>query len=258
MSDGIIMIYGKKKIGKTSLANEFSDNMFHMMVEPQARNLKIYQQACPIYEDVIGYTKLLSSGDHDFDSVSVDPLPLFYERSMAYTCRVKGFDHPGGQNDYGQSWNHVKRDFNNALLPILDLPMGCIFHAHETEAEIETRDGTKFTIVRPDGGSQVKEFIDANIENIWYYHLRGKERFLQVRGDDYVQACTAWTDKFYTPDGDQIFAIPMGKSSAEGFKNLQRAFDNKQTVTYEHLDQEEEAAETRTKKKVLKRLKRKK
>lgn len=252
MSDGIILIYGKKKIGKTSLANEFSENMFHMMVEPMARALKIYQQDCVEYEDVVGYTKVLASGNHSFDSVSLDPLPLFYERSLEYTGRVKGFEHPGGQNDYGLSWSHVKRDFTKALLAILALPIGCMFHAHEVDDEIETRDGDKFKIVRPEGGTQVKEFIDANVENIWYYHMRGEKRFLQVRGDGYVTACTAWTDKFYTPSGEQVMAVPMGKSPKEGYDNLIHAFNNKQKETYE--TKKGLAIETESEKKTVKRV----
>ena len=251
LHDGIILIYGKKKIGKTSLVNEFTKKCFNLMVEPMARNLKIHQRACETYEDLIEYTKLLKK-KNDFTSVSLDPLPLFYDKSMQYTCRVKGFDHPGGQNDFGQSWSYVKKDFNKAVLPLLQLDMGVFFHAHEFEEEVETRNGDKFKVMRPEGGSQVKEFIDANIENIWYYHYRGKKRFLQIRGDDYVNACTAWTDKFYTPNGRQIFAIPLGTSVKEGYENIKKSFQNKQTETYESI--KEEVKKEKKKKKRLRRV----
>jgi hypothetical protein len=42
-----------------------------------------------------------------------------------------------------------------------------------------------------------------------------------------------------TPDGDQVFAVPMGKSAEEGYKNLVRAFNNKQTETYNELEEKE-------------------
>lgn len=226
------MIYGMKKIGKTSLANQLSDNMLHLMVEPQARNLPIYQVACETYEDLIGYTKNLKLGKHGFDSVSLDPLPLFYQKSMDYTCRVNNFQHPSGQNDHGASWSKVRKDFNKGVEPLLRLDTGIIFHAHETEAELETREGKKYTIIRPEGGTQVWDFINANIENIWYYHVRNGKRFLQVRGDEYAFACTAWTDKFYTPDGRQVVAVPMGDSPEEGYENLLKAFRNEQERTY--------------------------
>jgi len=252
LSDSILLIYGKKKIGKTSLANQFSDKILNLMVEPQARNLEVYQVACDKYEDLIGYTKSLKKSGHGFDAISLDPLPLFYTRAMEYTCRVNGFDHPSGQDDFGQSWNKVRLTFEKAVEPLLRLNVGLFFHAHETTEEIKTREGNKFTIIRPEGGSQVWDFINSNVENIWYYHLRNDKRFLQIRGDSYAFACTAWTDKFYTPDGRQVSAIPMGSSPEEGYQNILKAFDNEQKNTY---NEDEEPKKFLKKKKLVRRKK---
>ncbi len=240
-----ILIYGKKKIGKTSLVNQFSENMLHMMFEPQARNLRLYQVPCVTHDDFVGYSNLLKSSEHNFDSVSIDTLPLLYERSLEKTCKTRGMEHPSGQNDFGMSWSFVNKDFNKSLAPLLQLDIGVFFHAHELEDEIETRSGSKYRIVRPEGGKQVWEFINANVENIWYYHLRGSKRFLQIRGDDYVTACTAWPDKFFTPSGEQIFAIPMGNSPEEGFKNIQKAFRNEQKETYKDQNVQEDTEQSK-------------
>ena len=239
LSETVIMLYGEKKIGKTSLASQFSKNMLHLMLEPQARELETYQVSCPDYEHFNGWVEKLVTEKHKFDSVSVDTLPLLYMLSMEYTGRVHGFEHPHDERDFGKSWGLVYKDFSEPLMKLLHSKMGLVFHAHETEDEIETREGRTYTIRRPDGMKGVKTFTDEKVENIWYYHKRGSKRFLQIRGDDFAFACCSFTNKFFTPSGEQIFAVPMGNSAEEGFKNLLKAFNNKQTETYNELEEKE-------------------
>lgn len=245
LSETVIMLYGEKKIGKTSLAAQFSKNMLHLMCEPQARELPIFQVSCPEYEHVRDWAEKLISEKHRHDSVSVDPLPLFYMLAMEYTGRVHGFEHPHDERDFGKSWGLVYKDFSTPLLKLLHSKLGVMFHAHEVEDEIETREGRTYTIRRPEGMKAVRTFIDANIENVWYYHKRGNRRFLQIRGDDFAFACVSFTDKFMTPDGEQVFAIPMGRSAEEGYKNLVKAFNNKQKETYDELEEKEVTTKNR-------------
>jgi len=240
LSQAVILIYGEKKIGKTCLASQFSKSMIHLMCEPMARELPIHQVDCPDWEHLNEYCRMLVEEKHKYDSVSVDTLPLVWKYAMAYTGKINGFEHPTDENDFGKSWNKCYDNLDKPLQKILHSKLGVIFHAHETSEEIETRGGDTFTRKRPDGEKKVYEFINANIENIWYYHARGSKRFLQIRCDDYAFACCSFTDKFYTPDGEQIFAVPMGKSPEEGYKNLVRAFQNKQTETYEEFRETEE------------------
>lgn len=246
LSESVIMLYGEKKIGKTSLAAQFSKRMLHLMCEPQARELPIYQVPCQTYQHVKEWVEKLINEKHDFDSVSVDPLPLFYMMAMEYTGKVHGFEHPHDEKDFGKSWGLVYKDFSAPLMRLLHSKMGIIFHAHETEDEIETREGKTFVIRRPEGMKAVKTFIDANIENVWYYHKRGRERFLQIRGDDFAFACCSFTNRFMTPSGEQVFAVPMGKSAAEGYRNLLLAFDNKQVRTYEELEENDQKTEKKS------------
>lgn len=226
------MIYGKKKIGKTSFANQFSNNMFHMMYEPMARTLPIFQRSCETHADTVGYCDLLKDGEHDFDAVSVDPLPLAFQKALTHVCEKNDIEHPSDANDYGKTWGKCYAEFEIQMHKLLHSNLGVIFHAHEAEKEMETREGKKYNLIVPEGTKQVWDFINTNIENIWYYHMRGNKRFLQLRGDDYAFACTAWPDKFYTPDGRQVLAVPMGASPEEGYKNLLKAFNNEQEETY--------------------------
>lgn len=248
----IIMIYGAKKIGKTDLASQFSKKMLHLMHEPMARQLRTLQVSCPDYEHSAEWMRMLIEEEHDFDSVSIDPLPLVYDWAIEYTGRVQGFTHPGDQKDYGKSWSDVYVNFSRPLMKLLHSDLGVMFHAHEEDEKIPTRNGKEFIIRRPEGAKGVKKFLDANIENVWYYHMRGNKRFLQLRGDDFAFACCAFTENFFTPGGARVAAVPMGDSAKEGFQNLMRAFDNKQTKTY---NEKEEETKHKKVKRVLKRKK---
>ena len=233
LNQSVILIYGEKKIGKTVLASQFSKRMLHLMCEPMARELPIFQVSCPDYEHFNEYCKMLVENKHQYDSVSVDTLPLVWKYAMKYTGKINGFEHPTDEKDFGKSWNKCYDTMDIPLQKLLCSKLGVIFHAHETDQEIDTRDGSTYSRKRPDGEKKVWEFINSNIENIWYYHKRGSKRYLQLRGDDYAFACVSFTDKFMTPNGEQIFAVPMGKSPEEGYLNLVKAFKNKQTETYE-------------------------
>jgi hypothetical protein len=54
------LIYGTKKIGKTSLAAQFPDALF-MMFEPGGKALSIYQVDCSTWSNALGYLDLLEA-----------------------------------------------------------------------------------------------------------------------------------------------------------------------------------------------------
>ena len=74
------------------------------------------------------------------------------------------------------------------------------------------------------------------VDVVAYYQYIGNERYLTIRGDEEVTAGTRTKNHFLTPSGEPIFRIPMGKSEEEAFKNLENAFNNKQTETFEKVE----------------------
>lgn len=244
------MIYGQKKIGKTSLLASLTDKSFTLAFENVSNALRIMKRPIPTWDHLLTYVKLLLEEQNKYQMIVVDSLPKAYETALEYACIKYQMSHPGEMNDYGASWNKVSTEFKKPLSKLFALGGGVCFTAHETIVDVDKRDGGKFNIVMPEYNKACKDFVDKEVDNVFNYQYRGKERFLQVRGDDYVYANCAHNKNFLTPDGETIFAIPMGDNHEEAAQNLLDAFNNKQTQTFKDYREEVKVSKKPLKKKL--------
>jgi len=233
LQDYTWLIYGEKKIGKTSLVSHFPDVLFTMF-EPGGKALKIFQtETLTDWGKFLAYVKKLKNDKHNFKTLCIDPGNQAYDRCLDYIVKNKlGGMHPGKIKDYGASWKAVSSEFQRVHSDIASTGMGFLVLAHAKTADVETRTGETFSKVMPVLSGSTEEFYAGIIDNIAYYHYVGKDRYLQIRGDDFIQAGTRCEENFLTIDGEPIVRIPMGGSSKEAFKNLTKAFANKQTDSY--------------------------
>lgn len=231
VNEDIWLIYGPKRIGKTSLASQFPGSIL-LAFEPASRSVMAFRRDCPSWDKFLAVVALLKKKNHKFKIAVIDTGLEAYSMCMEYTCKKYGFEHPGGQNDYGASWDKVKKEFRKPFLELQASGLNIIIICHERLKENETRAGQKFDSVIPAIPGQVDEFFRAIVGNLVYYHMRGKERFIQIRGTDYISAGVGGENHFLTPSGEQVYAIPAGRSYREAYENLLYCFDNKQEETF--------------------------
>lgn len=254
--DFITLIYGPKKIGKTDLASQFGMNegtTFFMMFEKEARHLSIRQSM--MKDQVDNKTGELQASawivaeaylDHlirNKDTLGIrtlcpDGLGAMYDKALVQACKEGGFAHPGGQDDYGKSWDKVKRVFLRFTDRLIDSGYGVVFTTHDIYLNHETSEGVKTQIV-PNLPRQAEEFIRLKIDNVFYYHFRNRDRWLQLRGDELVYAGCAPQQNFLTPNGEPIWMVPMGRNAKQAFQNFMNAFNNKQKSTYEEVTKQD-------------------
>jgi len=233
--DYSFLIYGKKKIGKTSLVTRFEKSLFFMF-EPGTKAQSVYQvpkTGCfTDWADVKGFVSELKKSKHDFRTVCFDPGNKAYDLCLDYVCKRDRISHPGKMEDYGASWKAVSKEFEKIHIELASAGLAFVVIAHEKWNE-------KLGCTFPKFSPSTEDFYEGVIDNIFHYHYEGAERFLQIRGTDDIVAGTRCEGHFMTVDGRQIFKIPMGNSVDEAYANLEVAWANQQEKSF-GPDEEEE------------------
>lgn len=224
------LIYGEKKIGKTSLSSQFPKAL-SLMFEAGGKALKMFQMPMPSWAHFKQTVDKLSEEEHKFQTLVIDTGAIAFDRCMEYVCEKNEMVHPSDEG-YGKGWDKVKKEFQGTCLRAMSLDLGTVILAHDTLKEVETRSGRKYQQIQPALSGQAEAFFAGVIDTIAYYHYEGSERFLQIRGDEKVICGTRCAKNFIALDGKPVHKIPMGKSEVEAYANIVKAFNNKQEESF--------------------------
>jgi hypothetical protein len=225
-----ILIYGQRKTGKTTLASQCPEAYFFFF-EPND-SYELFKSDIQNWEDFNFLADEFSKGKHQFRTAIIDTGRPCYNMALQHACKKHGFEHPGGQNDRGMAWAKVTQEFELPVRKLMNAKTGFIVIAHESQEEVQTRTGGVFNQIRPDLPSAAARLFANEIYNIFYYYKDIDGRWLQIEGDEYIQAGHRMRGHFLTPTGERVIRIPMGNSEVDGYRNLMRAFDNKQLNAY--------------------------
>lgn len=230
-----LLVYGEGGVGKTSLVARFGqkrDTMFFQF-ELASTGLEIFRtKLLTDWSMVLEYEKLLLEGNHNFGAVCFDTGSPAYERCLDYVCKQRGVEHPHDANDYGATWKAVSDEFKRVQRSLAAAGIVVTVVSHDRMVEITTRTQQKIWHIEPNMGGKCLQYFRENSDVIGFYHMLGRDRYLQIMGDDYVMAKANPENHFRTPRGERIVRIPMGSDADEAYHNLVKAFENRQTKTY--------------------------
>ena len=227
LTDFSILLYGEKKIGKTTLAEQFARNnkTFFMMTEPGASSLELFQEKIESWDDFVGYVDLLTN-DMGYSSIVVDTADTAYNLCMKHVCHKLKIEYPGDDNR-GKAWTMLKSEFENQILRLVSMDKGIIFTYHDKLKRITTYTGAEYDKITNTMGTQADNIIAGIIDMWFYYHYYGKKRVLTIEGNDSLSAGRRMgKNHFYTPSGERLVMIDMGDSAEEAFENIQKSWDN--------------------------------
>jgi hypothetical protein len=226
LQDYSILLYGDKKIGKTTLCSMFPGAYF-LMTEPGGRALRVYQT--PVNDWLVAKQALraLETNPGKFRTVVVDTVDMLYQHCFTHVSKVEGWDHPS-EEAWGKGWAALRKEFSGYITRLLALDMGVILTSHSQEREIKRRDGSKYDRIQPTMSGMARDMVEAMVDIWMYYTYDGSDRILLLQGDDHVAAGHRLQEHFRTPDGaGYVRAVDMGTAPEVGFENIMAAFDNR-------------------------------
>mgnify|MGYP000270812357 CR=1 FL=1 len=231
LEDQTFLIYGAKKVGKTSLACQFPGALLFAF-EPASRTVRARRADCPRWADFLGYIDQMEKKAHGAKTVVIDTGFEAYGRCLEHVCAREGIEHPHDRNDYGKTWKMVGDEFRKAHIRLSALGLGLVVLCHEKMKENETRAGQKFDTLIPNLSGQADDYYRSVVDNLVHFHYRNQQRFLTLRGSDYIMAGVGSPEHWKTPKGEPVYAVPAGSSPAQAFQNLKSAFENKQPQSF--------------------------
>ncbi len=227
-----VLIHGEKKIGKTTLFAQEKNALF-LEFDPPQRALRILQRHVPDWPHFMAYIDLMEQRPGNIETLIVDGADLCYQVCFDWCCKKLAIVHPHDEKDYGKSWRFIRDTFEGAMLRILSLDgIAARFICHSKWQEVENRDGKTVEKLVPFLTSQAEEVLNGRIDLWGAYMYHGNKRILVIQGDEKTGAGHRIDTQLRTPEGDAIAEIPMGTDPKEAYRNLLRAFCNKQEYTH--------------------------
>lgn len=233
LQDYSMLIYGRKGIGKTSLASKFPGAHF-LALEPGTGGIKVLVNDVPDWDHFVGYVDLLCEEADPDRTVVVDVVDLAYDYIYQKVCDKLMIASPTEENDFGATWRKIRKEFRGQLERLCRLPGGKIFLSHDTEKEITLRDGNTVERVQPTMSKQALGEVEGIVDVVGCYDLDGDDRFLVLQPSQTLVAKCRLEEHFLVKGSEpgaaasRVKRIPMGDSSQEAYDNLVAAFDNEQ------------------------------
>lgn len=243
--DYSFLIHGEKKIGKTTMLAQEDNNLF-FEYDPQQQALEIYQLPIRKWSTVQAGVKELEK-KKKFTTITHDGVDIMYQLCLEHVCEKVGVSHPSEAEDFGATWNSVKREFSRTINRFLHLPgVSCRFIAHSIWREVKSRAGKVDRLV-PTLTNQCEEILVGLVDGWFAYIYVNDRHVLVIRGNEEVAAGHRINHRFLTPDDRPVREIDLGDSEEEAYERLRLAFDNKQTyATLDELSKPKKAKKKET------------
>lgn len=242
LGNAVILITGEKKIGKTSLAAQFGENLVFAF-EVGYKGLRIYKKDVPDWDTARALVKKIRKSER-YDTVTIDTAEKSFKRCEEYSNKQLGIAH-ASEEEWGKGWANIRTNYEGFIDSLTHSGKGVLLISHSQEKEVKKRNGDVFDRVVSSMPKQAREIVEG-IVDIWcYYGYEGDRRVLYIQGDDYIQAGHRFSERFRTPNGVAIRRIDMGRNEREAYKNFVAAWNNK----YVPDDDDDLMADDRLKKK---------
>jgi len=164
-----ILIYGKPKTGKTTLASRFPKNL--LVAFEKGYNAIDGIKAVDInrwadFKQVLRQLEKPEARDM-YSTITIDTTTIAYEMCEQFVCAQNGVqtirDIP-----WGQGWNLVKKEFETCLRKITMLGYGLVLISHIETRKEKTADDSEIEILAPSMPKRCYEVVNQIVDIIGY------------------------------------------------------------------------------------------
>lgn len=235
------LIYGAKKIGKTSLVSQFNRPLF-LTFEPGNKGLDLMQLPVPDWRTFLAIKAQLKKNPGKYNTIVFDTSDIAYDRAFQHYCAELGIDHPTDLG-YGKGWDAIKKGFRGEILDLAQMGFGMVFISHATEAEFTKIGGVKHTKIIPSLQNSPREFFSGFVDIIGCYIYYGNERYLTISGNEAMEGGQRAKKQFWVKGHEwnsaepiRVHSVPMGGTEEEAYANILHAWNNKQETDGRPVD----------------------
>lgn len=170
LSGYITYIYGKEKIGKTSLAAQAPDTLL-LAAERGYNGLSgIIAQDITSWSDMRQtFRELKKPGVKErFKVLIVDTIDLMAKYCTKYVCNNNGISDLG-ELPYGRGYAAMRSEFEDVFNALAQMGYAVIFISHDADKVIKREDGTEYSRIVPSLSPDKVNAIIANMADIYGY-----------------------------------------------------------------------------------------
>lgn len=167
-----IFLYGRPKIGKSTLASEIEGNLF-FNTGGGLDALEVFKIDITSWEGFIASKEEFLRGEHKFRVATIDTADRLHKLCANYIMQKRNIEHPQDL-EFGKGYDMIKDAYIKPLTEFALSPYGLIMISHVREVEIKTRTA-EITKSIPTLQNHVWELIDGITGIILFYDIKETE-----------------------------------------------------------------------------------
>jgi hypothetical protein len=171
------LLYGRPKVGKSTIANELSSKPLFIATEPGLSAISAYEAPVRTWTDFLHVAGQLAKGEHDYDLLIIDTVDelarLCAEHVVAGLAasdnlNTERFIH-ASDFDYGRGWDAIATEFRTKVAKFCNLGVGVVFISHAKEGKVKSRTGLEIDTFAPDVGQKgMRKWLLGFVDYIFF------------------------------------------------------------------------------------------
>lgn len=143
LGNQIILLYGRPKVGKSTLASKFPNAIF-AATEPGLKYMQVHQMQIGSWKEFSEMCFALLNTEHEFKTLVIDTVDLLWNFLCDYICKREGVPHVSDLK-FGKGHGMAKDEMQRVLSKVANIStksghnMGLVLISHANEIELDKR-----------------------------------------------------------------------------------------------------------------------